>query len=175
MRRLTVALLALTVFAASPLRAAEKKNSKVTEALAYIHQDNLRAINTATLATENAGMNTVSTFARRVVKDRGEADQKTLEVARRLNVKLKTPGANDGKKGDRFIERLRQEKGVPFDRAYARIEGRQIRRAIDRLQFYQKRTAGTPVADHLAELLPVLQEHEKVIADLVPPMMKPVQ
>ncbi len=181
-KKLMVMTFAAAVFAVpSVLKAADSSIGSVTAstpsvrigdkqaalaALTSIHHDNLMEIEMGKLASGQGQSEGVRQFGDRLVKDHQAAEDKVQDLAKQLEVKLpdmKPMTAKDQAK----MDKLKALKGASFDQAFAKAMVEDHRKAINNLKTEQPKLQGSSAGDLVAEVLPVVEEHERIAKQLI--------
>jgi putative membrane protein len=116
------------------------------------------------LAADRAEAQEVITFATKMIDDHTKAGEKLKTVLQTIGmvVPSEEPSATD----KRTINKLKNLKGHSFDRAYVTAQLQAHEQAVSLVGHYAKSGKTTELKQFAQEILPMLQEHLRMIQDI---------
>lgn len=146
-------------------RQTSANKEQVSEVLSDLHMTNRMEIEMGRLAKEKGASQAVRQFGDKLMKDHQQADKQTMEVAQAQGVKLEEK--DSAEKIQEHTEELEGLKGAEFDRKFTQMMVDDHKKKIEKLQKAQRDLTGTPVGKLIAQVIPVLQEHERRANELL--------
>jgi putative membrane protein len=149
-----VALAAGTAFCAGPATTTTQMSDSTFAKKA--DEGNLAEVKLARLAESKAQSPAVKKFARRIIADHTQANDKLKDAASQANINL--PSQPDAKQKETY-DRLSQLSGAAFDRAYARDQITDHRHDISVYKNEAQNGQNPQIKQYAESTLPVLHEH----------------
>ena len=103
---------------------------------------------------------TVLSYAKRIINDHQKADQKTMDLANRLDVALATIPASSEE--TELQSKLSGLSGTDFDQAYLKAMEKDHDKVIDHLTSAQKDVKNADIKNFVASILPTLHQHHDI-------------
>ena len=147
--------------------AAGESAQEASKVLAELHHSNLAEIEMGKLAQKNGKSDGVKQYGERLEKDHKDAEKKVKDLADQMKIKLKDKDEVLASKDHRNMNRLKALKGAQFDQQFAKAMSDDHKKDISMLKQSQSKLTGSPVGNLVSQLLPVLEEHERIANDLI--------
>jgi len=150
------------VGAADSESATTKEASKV---LSDLHHSNRMEIDMGQFAKDHAKTDGVRNFGDRLISDHQDADKQLQAFASKNNIAIEEQKTSLME--DVEMRKLQSADQSKFDLEFAKAMRSDHKKDISKLQSAQKKLEGTGTADFITQVLPTLQEHERIATDLV--------
>jgi len=157
MKGIYVSLLALVALCAPAMSQDKQSQEFIREAI----EGNYAEVEMGKLAQQKGSSEGVKSFGATLVTDHGNANQKAMDVAKKIGVTPPT-GPNEKQKADH--DKLAKMSGREFDKSFAEAMVQDHKEDISEYEKASRLPA--PVGEFAKEGLPILQRHLQIAEDL---------
>jgi putative membrane protein len=144
--------------------AADMKSA--SKVLSDLHRTNYFEIEAGKVAQDKSQNAAVKNFADMLVSDHQKSQDQVASLAQQMNITLQEKSKALGEKESMKLSKLKGMKGSSFDRSFAQNMVEDHKKAISRLEGYQKEATG-PTAELISQTLPILRQHQQAAEQLV--------
>jgi putative membrane protein len=142
---------ALVLAGATIAIAADAPNSEIAPVLNELHHSNQKEMHMGQEAKEKGNLPTVKEYGATLERDHTAADEKVAALARKRNIELTDPPANEPKHV--------MAPGVTFDKEFAKMMVDDHHKDIAKVKAESQKTTDTELKQLLDDLLPTLEKH----------------
>jgi putative membrane protein len=146
-----------------PRTAAGATTAEERETLSRLHVANQKEIKAGALAVERGQSKETRRFGRHLVDDHTAADGKLVALAKRKSVELPEMESS-------ALDVLRNAKDADFDRIFSSMMVKEHEQAIKLVKGAQGTCKDTEILAFLKDVLPTLEKHRDMAADLQNPI-----
>ncbi len=122
-------------------------------------RSNLAEVAEGRIAADKSQNPTVKAFAARMVEDHSQANDKLLQIAQELKVKL--PAEPNGEQ-QKHLNELRKLSAAQFDKTYDPMQVKDHERTVHEFEQESTKVQNPALKDWVEATLPVLKEHLKL-------------
>jgi putative membrane protein len=141
---------------------------ELKDTLARIHMANAMEIEAGRIAQDRAQDDKVKDYAKKMVDDHSEADERVTKIAEKNGISLADPKASDKHKQAHIqqLDKLKKMEGAQFDHAYMGMMAKDHQHVLKELKTAQQTVKNEDLKALLGDLVPKVEEHARMAQQL---------